>query len=142
MLTGAAIVAFAATTDLGRSHAFYAGALGLPHVETTPFANVYDASGTTLRVTLVGTVAAAPYTVLGWNVVDIDAAIHALDARGVTFERFDGVEQDAAGVWTAPGGARVAWFRDPDGNVLSLSQSPDARAERRTGRPDRGGPLL
>jgi catechol 2,3-dioxygenase-like lactoylglutathione lyase family enzyme len=127
MLTDAAIVAFAATADLERSHAFYAGALGLRHVETTPFANVYDADGTTLRVTLVDSVAGAPYTVLGWNVADIHAAIDRLEARGVAFERFDGVDQDPGGVWTAPGGARVAWFRDPDGNVLSLSQPPHTR---------------
>jgi catechol 2,3-dioxygenase-like lactoylglutathione lyase family enzyme len=124
MLTDATIVAFAATTDLERSHAFYAGTLGLRHIETTPFANVYDANGTTLRVTLVDRVAAASYTVLGWNVSDIHAAIDGLAARGVVFERFDGLGQDAAGVWTAPGGARVAWFRDPDGNVLSVSHVP------------------
>jgi catechol 2,3-dioxygenase-like lactoylglutathione lyase family enzyme len=124
MRTDFAIVAFAATTDLERSHAFYAGALGLRHVETTPFANVYDADGTTLRVTLVDTVAPAPYTVLGWEVGDIHAAIADLEASAVVFERFDGVEQDAAGVWSTPGGGRVAWFRDPDGNLLSLSQAP------------------
>ena len=95
MLTATPIVAFAATTDLARSHAFYGGVLGLDHVETTAFANVYDAAGTTLRVTLVRHVEAAPYTVLGWSVRDIHAAITALSARGVVFERFDGVEQDA-----------------------------------------------
>jgi catechol 2,3-dioxygenase-like lactoylglutathione lyase family enzyme len=124
MLTAAPIVAFAATTDLSRSHGFYGGALGLRHVETTPFANVYDANGTSLRVTLVERVAAAPYTVLGWSVADVHAAIAALEARGVAFERFAGVAQDDAGVWTAPGGARIAWFHDPDGNVLSLTQPP------------------
>jgi catechol 2,3-dioxygenase-like lactoylglutathione lyase family enzyme len=122
MLTDAALVAFAATTDLARSHAFYADALGLRHVETTPFANVYDAHGTSLRVTLVQAVSPAPYTVLGWAVSDIHAEIADLEARGVAFERFEGVEQDGAGVWTAPGGAHVAWFRDPDANLLSLSQ--------------------
>jgi len=128
MLTDATIVAFAATTDLERSHVFYAGTLGLRHVATSPFANVYDANGTTLRVTRVESVAVAPYTVLGWSVRDIHAAIAGLEARGVTFDRFDGVEQDAAGVWTAPGGTRVAWFRDPDGNRLSVSQGVDAGA--------------
>ena len=128
MLTDAAIVAFAATTDLERSDAFYAGVLGLRHAETTPFANVYDVHGTTLRVTLVDTVAAAPYTVLGWYVTDIHAAIEDLTAHGVAFERFGGVEPDAAGGWTAPGGAHVAWFRDPDGSLLSLSQAPDTGA--------------
>ena len=124
MLTDARVVAFAATADLARSHAFYADALGLRHVETTPFANVYDALGTSLRVTLVDRPTAAPYTVLGWVVPDIASAIDDLARRGVTFERYDGLQQDAAGVWTAPGGARIAWFRDPDGNVLSLTQPP------------------
>ena len=122
MLTDAPIVAFAATTDLARSHAFYGEVLGLGHVETTPFANVYDAGGTTLRITLLDRVAPAPYTVLGWTIPDIAAAMDDLATRGVAFERYEGLDQDAAGVWTAPGGARIAWFRDPDGNVLSLTQ--------------------
>ena len=128
MLTDAPLIAFAATTDLDRSHAFYGGVLGLPHLETTGFANVYEAAGTSLRVTLVDHVAAAPYTVLGWTVGDIHAMITDLAGRGVAFERFDGLEQDEAGVWTAPGGARIAWFRDPDGNVLSLTQPTGSRA--------------
>lgn len=115
-------MAFAATTDLTRSHAFYGDVLGLSHVENTPFANLYDAAGTALRVTLVDRVAAAPYTVLGWRVADLEAAMDDLTGRGVAFARFDGVDQDAAGVWTAPGGARIAWFRDPDRNLLSLTQ--------------------
>jgi len=122
VLTHAPVVAFAATTDLARSHAFYADALGLRHAESTPFANVYDALGTSLRVTLVDRLTPAPYTVLGWVVPDIAAAIDDLVRRGVTFERYEGLHQDGAGVWTAPGGARIAWFRDPDGNVLSLTQ--------------------
>jgi catechol 2,3-dioxygenase-like lactoylglutathione lyase family enzyme len=130
-LGDAPLVAFAATTDLTRSHAFYADLLGLAHVETTPFANVYDAAGTMLRVTLVDRVAAAPYTVLGWTVPDIAAVMEELMARGIVFERYDGVDQDPAGVWTAPSGARIAWFRDPDGNVLSLTQP--ARMDRHSG---------
>jgi catechol 2,3-dioxygenase-like lactoylglutathione lyase family enzyme len=122
VLTGAALVAFAATTDLARSHAFYGAVLGLNHVDTTPFANVYETAGTSLRVTLVDRVTAGPYTVLGWTVPDIAAAMEDLASRGVAFERYDGLDQDPAGVWTAPGGARIAWFRDPDGNVLSLTQ--------------------
>jgi catechol 2,3-dioxygenase-like lactoylglutathione lyase family enzyme len=124
VLTAAGLVAFTATTDLARSHAFYGDVLGLRHVESTPFANVYDAEGTSLRVTLVDRLAPAPYTVLGWLVPDIAAAMADLARRGVTFERYAGIHQDAAGAWTAPGGARIAWFRDPDGNVLSLTQRP------------------
>jgi catechol 2,3-dioxygenase-like lactoylglutathione lyase family enzyme len=124
MLTGAALVAFVATTDLERAHEFYGDVLGLERVEGTPFANVYDAGGTTLRVTPVDEVANASYTVLGWSVADIHGTIAALADCGVAFERFGGVEQDDAGAWTAPGGAQIAWFRDPDGNVLSLTQEP------------------
>jgi catechol 2,3-dioxygenase-like lactoylglutathione lyase family enzyme len=122
VLTAAALVAFVATADLERAHAFYGEVLELRRVDASPFANVYDAGGTSLRVTRVDRVAAAPYTVLGWTVRDIGAVLERLTARGVTFERFAGVEQDDAGVWTAPGGARIAWFQDADANVLSLSE--------------------
>jgi catechol 2,3-dioxygenase-like lactoylglutathione lyase family enzyme len=117
VVAGAALTAFAATADLERSHAFYGGVLELERVEASGFANAYDLAGTQLRVTLVGNVARAPYTVLGFRVPDLAAAMAALD---VEFLRFDGLEQDAAGVWTAPSGTRVAWFHDPDGNVLSV----------------------
>jgi catechol 2,3-dioxygenase-like lactoylglutathione lyase family enzyme len=122
VLTEAPLVAFVGTSDLERARSFYGDTLGLGLVETTPFANVYDAGGTTLRVTRVERVVPAGYTALGWSVTGIHAAIDALTARGVTFERFSGVEQDEAGVWTAPDGTRVAWFHDPDGNTLSLSE--------------------
>jgi catechol 2,3-dioxygenase-like lactoylglutathione lyase family enzyme len=128
VLTDAAIVAFAATTDLERAHAFYAQVLGLRRIDATRFANVYDAGGTTLRVTRVDRVADAPYTVLGWTVPDMEAATKRLTARGVAFERIPGVEQDEAGVWTAPSGARIAWFRDPDRNLLSLTEPAAAAA--------------
>lgn len=122
MLDGAELVAFVATIDLDRSDGFYRGMLGLHHVETTPFANVYEVGGTTLRVTLVESRVAAPYTVLGWQVADIGATVAKLAAGGIAVRRFDGMGQDEAGIWTAPGGARIAWFDDPDGNVLSVSQ--------------------
>jgi catechol 2,3-dioxygenase-like lactoylglutathione lyase family enzyme len=123
-LSGAAVIAFVATTDLDRAHAFYGDVLGLERTEAGPYANAYDVGGTSLRVTRVERVASAPYTVLGWRVDDIAAAIAALGARGVAVRRFDGVQQDDDGVWTAPGGARVAWFEDPDANLLSLTEPP------------------
>ena len=122
MLRDAALVAFVGSRDLQVADGFYRGVLGLEAIEATSFANVYDAHGTTLRVTRVDEVVPTPYTVLGWNVADIAAAVESLTARGVAFARYDGLEQDDAGIWTAPGGARVAWFRDPAGNTLSLSQ--------------------
>jgi catechol 2,3-dioxygenase-like lactoylglutathione lyase family enzyme len=114
------LVAFVPSTDLDRSARFYLDVLGLTAIEQTPFALAVDAGGTTLRVTQVDERADAPYTVLGWTVPDIDAAVDALRAKGVEFTRYDGMDQDAHDTWTAPGGARIAWFRDPDGNTLSL----------------------
>ena len=122
MLDAADLIAFAATTDLNRARVFYEQVLGLPVTEQTDLACVFDANGTMLRVTAVPEVARAGYTVLGWRVADITAAARELSARGVRFLRFDGMDQDADGVWTSPGGARIAWFADPDGNMLSLTQ--------------------
>jgi catechol 2,3-dioxygenase-like lactoylglutathione lyase family enzyme len=87
-----------------------------------PFALVYDAHGTMLRVTIVKKVNTAGYTVLGWKVPSILAAANALSAAGVRFERYQGMEQDDLGIWTSPGGGKIAWFKDPDGNTLSISQ--------------------
>jgi catechol 2,3-dioxygenase-like lactoylglutathione lyase family enzyme len=95
----------------------------LEHVETTPFAAMFRSGTGALRVTLVERVQAAGYTVLGWLVTDIDAAVAQLADRGVALLRYEGMAQDARGVWSAPGGAKVAWFHDPDGNVLSLTQT-------------------
>jgi catechol 2,3-dioxygenase-like lactoylglutathione lyase family enzyme len=122
MLERCALIGFAAVSDLGRARQFYGETLGLPLSDESPFALVADAGGTMLRLTLVEQPAAAPYTVLGWNVPDIALAIDALSARGVRFTRYEGMEQDERGVWTAPGGAKIAWFPDPDGNNLSLTE--------------------
>jgi len=123
------LVAFVASTDLARTRAFYETVLGLRLLEEGPMACLFDASGTRLRATLVGEVAGAPYTVLGWNVVDIATTAQGLRQRGVDFLRFDGMAQDELGVWLAPGGAQVAWFADPDGNILSLTEDAARRAE-------------
>jgi catechol 2,3-dioxygenase-like lactoylglutathione lyase family enzyme len=116
------LIAFMPTTDLATARVFYEKGLGLPIAGESPIACTFDANGTTLRVIAVEQIPPAPYTVLGWNVVDIEASIRELTSRGVVFERFDGVDQDELGVWRSPGGARVAWFKDPDGNTLSLTQ--------------------
>jgi catechol 2,3-dioxygenase-like lactoylglutathione lyase family enzyme len=123
-LGGADLVAFVGTADLERAHAFYGGVLRLERVEASPFANAYDAGGTQLRVTRVEAPPAAGFTVLGWSVPDIGAAMDGLAERGAEFVRYGGMDQDDAGVWTAPSGTKVAWFTDPDGNVLSLSEPP------------------
>lgn len=124
MLASARLVAFVATTDLARARAFYEGVLELTLVEQTAFACVFTSGGTTLRVTLADEVAAAPYTVLGWTVPAVAEAVSALAEQGVESARYPALVQDELGIWTSPAGARVAWFHDPDGNVLSVS-SPD-----------------
>jgi catechol 2,3-dioxygenase-like lactoylglutathione lyase family enzyme len=117
------IMAFVGVRDPDRAKAFYRDTLGLQLVtEQLPFALVFDAHGIMLRVSIVPKVTAAPYTVLGWEVPDIAAAVKELGSAGVEFERFTGMNQDKLGVWKSPGGARVAWFKDPDGNLLSLTQ--------------------
>lgn len=116
------IVAFIGASDAARAREFYRDKLGLPLVsEELPFALVFDANGTMLRVTMTQKVVAAGYTVLGWSVPDVAGAVNALVQAGVVFERYAGMPQDELGIWTAPGGTKVAWFKDPDGNVLSVS---------------------
>lgn len=122
MLTNHKMMAFAATTDAARAKAFYEGTLGLKVTSDDPFALALDAGGTMLRVQKVEKHTPPPFTVLGWHSDDIARDVAALTERGVKFERFPGMEQDAAGVWSAPGGAKIAWFKDPDGNTLSLAQ--------------------
>jgi len=115
-------IAFVSTTDPARARAFYEDTLGLTFVADEGFALVFDLAGVMLRVTRVGEVRPQSFTVLGWHVGDIDAVVRELTGRGVAFERYEGLEQDALGVWRSPSGARVAWFRDPDGNVLSVTR--------------------
>ena len=115
-------MAFIATSDPARSKVFYGENLGLPLLsDELPYALVFDAHGTMLRVTAVKQVIVAPYTVLGWRVTDIVAGVTALQTAGIQFERYPGVPQDELGIWTVPG-AKVAWFKDPDGHTLSISE--------------------
>ena len=116
------IVAFAATSAPARALAFYRDTLGLKLVEETPFAFVFDVKGTMLRLTPVEKVAVAAYTVLGWDVKNITTTVKQLKDAGVKCTRYPGMEQDALGIWTSPSGARIAWFKDPDGNTLSVTQ--------------------
>ena len=115
------IIAFVATRDPNRARKFYADQLGLRLVsEELPFALVFDAHGIMLRVTIVKEFLPAGYTVLGWSVPDVALAAKALEGKGVKFQRYPGMNQDDLGVWSAPGGARVAWFQDPDGNTFAI----------------------
>jgi catechol 2,3-dioxygenase-like lactoylglutathione lyase family enzyme len=117
-------VGFVASGDLDRSREFYEHVLGLRCVEQDPFACVFDATGMLLRVTSVPDPPELPSTVFGWEVTDLESMIDALRDRGVEFVRFEGMDQRENGIWCAPGGALVAWFRDPDRNVLSLTEPP------------------
>ena len=115
MLERSPLIGFVGVSDLDRARQFYGETLGLPISDESPFA-------TMLRLTAVEKPVAAPYTILGWDVVNIAAMVDQLTARGVLFTRYEGMGQDERGVWTASGGAKVAWFLDPDGNTLSLSE--------------------
>jgi catechol 2,3-dioxygenase-like lactoylglutathione lyase family enzyme len=117
------LVSFVGTSNPEAAKTFYRDTLGLQLVsEQLPFALVFDSNGSTIRVSIMQNLTPAEHTVLGWNVADILLAAKTLTTAGVEFTRYPGMEQDEWGVWTAPGGAKVAWFKDPDGNTLSLSQ--------------------
>jgi catechol 2,3-dioxygenase-like lactoylglutathione lyase family enzyme len=116
------LVAFLATRDAARARAFYEGVLGLSLVDDGPFALLFDANGTALRIQKVDELQPHPFTALGWQVPRIDDVVDELARRKVVCERFPGMDQDARGIWRSPSGARVAWFKDPDGNTLSVTQ--------------------
>ncbi len=122
MLGTTNIVAFVPITDGERSRAFYEGVLGLKFVNDDGFAVVFDANGIMFRAAKMKEVKPAQFTVLGWQVSDIENVARELTNKGVHFEIFGFFKQDELGIWTAPTGAKVAWFKDPDGNVLSISQ--------------------
>jgi len=117
-------VSFVPTLNADRAVGLYRDVLGFELLEQNPGAAVFDSGGTTLRVTVVAKLKPQPFTILGWAVDDIAAEIGVLVARGVVFKHYKGSGQTPEGIWTSPGGAKVAWFRDPDGNILSLSQNP------------------
>lgn len=116
------VIIFVATQNPASALKFYLETLGLTLVSDDPYALVFDVNGSMLRVQKVPELVPARHTVLGWEVPDIGAAIKELMQKGVRFEHYDGLTQDESGVWTTPSGAQVAWFKDPDGNTLSLTQ--------------------
>jgi catechol 2,3-dioxygenase-like lactoylglutathione lyase family enzyme len=124
MLASAKLVAFAATTDSARSRKFYEGLLGLRFVSEDEYAVIYDIRGIELRIQKVRTFTPQAHTLLGWYVSSIDEVVTELLHRGLAFERYTSLEQDEHGVWTAPSGARIAWLKDPDGNLLSVTEPP------------------
>ena len=122
MLSSTNIVAFVPTRDAEKARAFYEGVLGLRFVKDDGFAMVLDANGIMIRVAKMKDFTPAPFTVLGWQVSGIEDVVRGLQKRGVHFEIFGFFKQDELGIWTAPTGDKVAWFKDPDGNILSVSQ--------------------
>lgn len=123
-LAAATPLTFIITRDAAKARAFYADTLGLNFVRQDAFATVFDLAGASLRVSEVADFQPAQHSVLGWQVNDIAATVRALVAKGITFTVYDGLGQDDLGIWIAPDiGDKVAWFKDPDGNVLSLTQS-------------------
>jgi len=122
MLGSTNIVAFIPTKDAEKARAFYEGVLGLRFVKDDGFAIVLDANGIMVRIAKMQEFAPAQFTILGWQVSGIEAMARALQAKGVHFEIFGFFKQDELGIWTAPTGDKVAWFKDPDGNILSISQ--------------------
>jgi catechol 2,3-dioxygenase-like lactoylglutathione lyase family enzyme len=124
MLTNAKLVAFGATTDGSRSGDFYTNVLGLTVRYEDDFALSLESDGVELRLQKVEQFTPQPFTTLGWQVTNVPDVVRQLERHGVIPERYAWMTQDAAGVWQAPSGARVVWFKDPDGNLLSVAQYP------------------
>jgi catechol 2,3-dioxygenase-like lactoylglutathione lyase family enzyme len=122
MLGSTNIIAFVPTRDAQKARAFYEGVLGLRFIKDDGFALVLDANGVMIRVAKAPEFTPAQFTILGWQVSDIETAVRRLHEKGVHFEIFGFFKQDELGIWTAPTGDKVAWFKDPDGNILSVSQ--------------------
>lgn len=122
MLSNSKIVAFIATSRPVESKKFYEESLGLALVSDDDYAMVFNVSDVALRVQKVTVHTPQPYTVLGWNVANIQSSVSTLSGKGIKCERYDKLDQDELGIWHAPGGAMVAWIKDPDGNTISLTQ--------------------
>ena len=122
MLADKELKAFVPTVKPEKAKSFYKDILGLKLLSEDNYALEFDANKILLRVIIVQELKPQVFTVLGWNVDDITSSIKLLNEKGVLFEKYDFLEQDDLGVWTSPGGSKVAWFKDPDGNILSLSQ--------------------
>ena len=122
MLSDKTLKAFIPTVNPDRARQFYKDILGLKLLSEDNYGLEFDANGTLLRINIVEKLTPQPFTVLGWNLDDIKREIKLLNKKGVVFEKYDFFEQDPLGIWIAPGGSKVAWFKDPDGNVLSLTE--------------------
>ncbi len=127
MLGTAELIAFVPTRDPQKSRRFYEQTLGLEFVSEDAFALVFKANGVTIRIANISNVdvkyfAPSPFTILGWHVSSVQATAQALREKGIELVRFRGMDQNSLGIWRSPGGAQVAWFKDPDGNILSITE--------------------
>ena len=125
MMSSRKPISFIATSDPDAARSFYADVIGLELVESSPYALVFSDGGHMLRVQIVADFQAPPYTAHGWQVTYIDGTIAELTAKGAHFEQFDQLDQSPEGVWKSPGGPKIAWMKDPAGNILSLSEFQD-----------------
>ena len=122
MLAASKLIGFVPTRDSVKARAFYEDKLGFQFVSDDPFALVMQAGESSIRIAKAKDFTPAPYTVMGWEVSDVEAVVKWLTQRSVAFEKYPFVQDRELGIWTTPGGDKVAWFKDPDGNVLSVSQ--------------------
>jgi predicted enzyme related to lactoylglutathione lyase len=122
MLADKKLKAFVPTTKPGAAKSFYKDVLGLKLLSQDNYALEFEVNGILLRVITVPELKPQAFTVLGWNVADIASTIKSLNDKNVFCEKYDSLEQDDSGIWTSPNGSKVAWFKDPDGNILSLTQ--------------------
>lgn len=116
------MIGFIPTRNGDAARIFYEKKVGLQFISDDQFAIVFQSGANMIRVSRTGSFTPAPFTILGWHSLQIERDVREMTARGIVFERYDYLEQDDMGIWIAPGGAKVAWFKDPDGNTLSISQ--------------------
>jgi catechol 2,3-dioxygenase-like lactoylglutathione lyase family enzyme len=124
MLTSGKMVGFIETTDYEKARAFYEGKLGFAFVSQDQFALVVQAGEHHIRIARVADFTPFAGTVLGWEVTDVKAVVLWLKDRGVVTEKYPFVPDKELGIWKSPSGNQVAWFKDPDGNVLSVNDNP------------------
>jgi catechol-2,3-dioxygenase len=127
MLNTSKCITFIATSQSVKARRFYEQILGLTYVSEDQFALVFEVNGTMLRIQKVERVNPHGYTALGWNVADIKKEVTTLAQRGVKFARYEGMQQDELGIWISPAEAKIAWFTDPDGNILSMTEFSHAK---------------
>ena len=130
MLEDKKLKAFIPTIEPEKARNFYMNVLGLKLVSEDHYGMEFYTNGVLLRVTTVNKLTPQPFTVLGWDVEDLPSMIVSLGKSGIKFEKYNYIEQDNYGIWTAPGGLKVAWFKDPDGNLLSLTEYTDSSKDK------------